>query len=109
MRQRQSEPARRARLQSLPTPQRVEHDRLDGDKTGNEHENAARLLQQKPQVNRHADRREEKSEQQPFEGFDVGLQLMAIGGFSKQRTGDEGAQRRGHARLLHEEGEANDC
>ncbi len=44
----------------------------------------------------------------PFEGLDVGLELMAVGRLGEQRAGDEGAERGRHARLLHEDGEADD-
>ncbi len=104
----QPEPARRARLQPLPAAERIEHDRLDGDETGDEGENEARLLQDQPQVDRHADGGEEEPEQQPFEGLDVGLELVAVGGFGQQRAGDEGAERGRHARVLHEDGETDD-
>ncbi len=66
-----------------------------------------RALGDQAQVERHADGGEEEAEQQPFEGSDVGLELVAVGGVGEQHAGDERAQRRREPRLLHHQRDAD--
>ena len=108
LRQRDAEAARRAGLQPLPAPERVEDTGLDQDECRDESDHREWTGASMPRVERHADRGEEQPEQQAFERLDVGFELVAIGGFGQQRAGDEGAERRRQAGSLHEDGHADD-
>ena len=57
-----------------------------------------RLAEQHAEIDRHADGDEEHGEQQPLEGRDVGLDLVAIFGIGEQRAGDERRRARPTAR-----------
>ena len=62
----------------MPTPESIENCRLHDYQRRGQREDLERLFDEQPEIERHADGGEEHTEQQPFEGLDVGLELMPV-------------------------------
>lgn len=82
--------------------QRPQQHTLHQQQAHHQQQHAARLVHQQHDVHRHADADEEQAQQQTLERLQMGFQLVPVFGVGQQHTGQERAQRGGHADHLHQ-------
>jgi hypothetical protein len=96
------------RSQSHPPRQHIEHTGLEGQQPRHDGDYQMRLLDDQGQVERHANGREEKTEQQPLERGNISLDFVTIVGVRQEHSGDEGAEGSRQSRSLHHQRYADD-
>ncbi len=81
----------------------IDSQRLHGHECGDAGRNDLPVRRDDAEVERHADREEEQSEQDAAKRLDVGFELMPERRFGQQHAGDECAHRHRQAAPLHEQ------
>ena len=85
-------------------PRQSQKDReLQRQQTEHKQRDRARLPHDEREIDARAHRDKKETEQQTFEGLDIGFELVPILAIRENDAREEGAERRGKADLLHQE------
>ena len=106
--QQQSEAQAVAEVRAEEAVDEADQDGLGDDHPGSNPEHEQGPLCHQPQVEQHANGQEEQTEQDRAERLDIGLELMAVGGFGEHDAGDEGAERDREVKRVHHRSRADD-
>ena len=107
LRQREGEARGIGRAHAEEPREQEQHDELHHDEAEDEAEHQQRLAQQQREVDARTDRDEEHREQQALERLEIHLELVAVFALGQHDAGEEGAERRREADLLHEQRDAD--
>ena len=81
--------------------QQIQHRHFDTHQHNHTQQNLRQILPQHTDIQRHTDRNEEHSQQQPFKRLNGDLQLMAVFRIRQHHPCDKCSERHGKPELLH--------